>query len=269
MNMRDQLMATWDGFLQSLVEWTPRVVVGILLFVVAFIVAKLIERLLRVVLKGVRLDALLATAGLDKSLRQIGLRQSIEVLVPKVVYYLLLILFARTGSDALGLVSISSAIGTFMGYLPNVIAAIFIVLLGSAAAQFASRAVAEAAENAGIEFASSLGSIVSAVLLFVIGIMAVGQLQIDTEIVRLVTAALLAGLALAFGLSFGLGSRDITRGIIAGFYARKTFQMGEPLEIRGETGTLMAITPLQTLLEKDGKVIAVANTVFLEEVVKQ
>lgn len=269
MNMRDQLLATWDGFLQSIVEWTPRVVVGLVLLVVALVVAKVIERVLRSFLTRVKFDSLIARVGIDQAFHQIGVRQSINEVVPRVVYFLLLVLFARTGSDALGLTSISSAIGAFMGYLPNVIAALLILVLGSAAAQFASRAVTEAAANAGIEFASSLGRVVSAVLLFVLGIMAVAQLKIDTEIVRLVTAALLAGLALAFGLSFGLGSRDITRNIIAGFYARKTFQMGERLEVRGESGTLVAITPTQTLLEDEGRVVAVSNSVFLEEVVKQ
>ena len=171
--------------------------------------------------------------------------------------------------DAMGLAAISSAIGSFMAYLPNIISALLILILGSAAAQFAGKAVAEAAGNSGIEFASSLGGVVSGLLLLVLGIMAVGQLQIDTEILRLVTTAVLVGMALAFGLSFGLGSRDVTRNILAGFYARKTFAIGQEMEIRGERGELKSITPTQTLLQQGDRVVAVANSVYLEEVVKQ
>ncbi|MDH3284673.1 MAG: mechanosensitive ion channel, partial [Acidobacteriota bacterium] len=114
-----------------------------------------------------------------------------------------------------------------------------------------------------------LGSVVSALILVIAGVMAVGQLKLDTDIIRIVTACVLASLALAFGLSFGLGTREITRNIIAGFYARKVFKMGVPIEIRGQRGNLTAITPTQTLLDKDGETIAISNSAFLEEVVRQ
>ena len=129
--------------------------------------------------------------------------------------------------------------------------------------------MSEAASNSGIEFASTLGGVVSGLLLFVLGIMAVSQLKIDTEIIRVVTTAILAGMALSFGLAFGLGSRDVVRNIIAGHYARKTFQLGREMEVRGERGELVSITPTQTLLQHEGRTVAVSNSVFLDEVVKQ
>ena len=58
---------------------------------------------------------------------------------------------------------------------------------------------------------------------------AIGQLRFDTDIVRIVTVCTLSGFALVFGLSFGPGTRDITRNIIAGFYARRIFPRGIPL----------------------------------------
>jgi len=195
--------------------------------------------------------------------------QSINDVTPRIVYYLILVLFVRTAADAMGLDAVSSAIGSFMAYLPNVFAALVIVLLGTAAAGAASSMVARSAANSGIDFAGSLGTLVGAVVMTVVAIMAIGQLRVDTEIVRLVITGILAGLVLALGLSFGLGSRDITRNILAGFYARKTFEIGAEVEVAGESGVLAAITPTQTLLERDGQIIAVANTAFLESVARQ
>ncbi len=90
----------------------------------------------------------------------------------------------------------------------------------------------------------------------------------ETEIIRIFTLCILSGLAVAFGLSFGLGTREITRNIVSGFYARKVFQVGDAIEVRGRKGTLKSITPTQTLLEADGETIAVSNGVFLDEVVR-
>ena len=265
----DQLGEAFQSMGQTIVAWTPRVVLGIVLIILALIVAKVVERLLRAALKRLRFDQALARTGVDRFLHRIGIRQELNYFVPRLLYYLLLILFAKTGADALGLPAISDAIGAFTSYLPNIVAALLILVLGSAAAQFAGRTVADAAENSGIEFASTLGSLVSGVLMFVLGIMALSQLRIDTEMIRLVSMGAMGGLAIAFGLSFGLGSRDITRNIIAGFYARKTFAIGERIEMRGESGVLESITPTQTLIRQGDRVVAVSNGTFLDDVVKQ
>ncbi len=268
-DLQEQLVGMLNGMVQGVIDWTPKILLGIVLVLAALAVAKLIEKILRTLLTRMKFDALLERVGIDQALQKIGIRQEINQFVPRLVYFLLLFLFAKTAADYIGMVAISDAIGAFMSYLPNLIAALLIMILGSAAAQFAGNAVSAAAANAGIDFASSLGRLVSGVLLFVLGLMAIAQLKVETEIIRLVTAAVLAGAALAFGLSFGLGSREITRNIIAGFYARKTFQVGEEIEVAGERGMLTSITPTQTILEQQGRTVAVANSIFLEQVVKQ
>ena len=204
--IREQLVATYQGVVESLIAWTPKVLLALVLVVSALVVAKVVERILRTVMTRLRFDALIEKVGIDQAIQKLGMRESLNLVIPRIVYYLLLFLFAKTAADSMGLVAISDAIGSFMAYLPNIVAALLILVLGSAAAQFAGRAVAEAAGNSGIEFASSLGGMVSGLLLFVLGIMAISQLQIDTEIIRVVTTAVLAGMALAFGLTFGLGS---------------------------------------------------------------
>ncbi|UCF68589.1 MAG: mechanosensitive ion channel [Acidobacteriota bacterium] len=70
-------------------------------------------------------------------------------------------------------------------------------------------------------------------------------------------------------MSFGLGTRDIKRNIIAGFYAKKIFRVGDAVEIRGERGGLKAISAVQTVDEVEDRTVAVANSVFLDETVKQ
>jgi len=264
-----QLAEAFRGLLESIVSGAPRIVVGIVLLLAAIVVAKLVERALRSALKRIRLDQGLERLGVAKTLGRVGVSQPMSTVLARVAYFLLLLLFLRTGADGLGLTAVSSAVGSFLSYIPNIIAAAVILILGSVAAQVAGKAVGNAAESSGIEFAGSLGTLATAVLMFMAGIMAIGQLRIDTEIVRIVVMGGLGAFALAIGLSFGLGSRDVTRNILAGYYARKTFRMGETLEIGQERGLLTAITPTQTLLQDGDQIVAVANSVFLEEVVRQ
>lgn len=243
--MQQQLWQIVESLRQTALVMIPRLLVGLAVAIVLVVLAKVVELLLRAILVRIRLDALLEQAGFDKALHRLGLRQSLNLVLPRMVYFLLLLLFARTAADAFGLVAISQAIASLFGYLPKVIAAV-LLLVGSAVSQFAGQTVRRAAEESGIEFAGPLGSLTSGFILFVVAIMAIGQLEFDTDMVRIVTVCVLSGFALAFGLSIGMGTRDITRSVMAGFYARKVFSPGDRLEVRGQRGVLKAITTTQT-----------------------
>jgi small-conductance mechanosensitive channel len=267
--IKDQLIKAFQDLIQSIINGAPKVVTGIVLFLAALLLAKLVERISRALFKRLHIDALPEKLGLEASLKRIGINQPPSILLPRVIYFLLLFLFARAGSDALGLTAVSDALGAFLGYVPSMLAAVLIVLLGSVVGQFAGGAISRSAEGSGLDFGPALGNVVSGLIFFVSVIMALGQLKIDTDIIRIVTVCCLSAAALAFGLSFGLGTRETTKNIIAGFYARKIFRTGEPMEIRGEKGTLKAIGTTQTLIDCDGRTVSVANSVFYTDIVKQ
>jgi hypothetical protein len=64
--------------------------------------------------------------GIDTARQRIGLRQQLNLFIPRLVYFAILFVPAQTGADALGLTAISSAIGAFFVYLPNIIAALLL-----------------------------------------------------------------------------------------------------------------------------------------------
>lgn len=267
--MQQQLLDSFRDLQATVVTAVPRILVGVVLLVILVLVAKLVERLLRAVLVRLRFDSLLEQAGVDKVLHRLGVRHSLNLVLPRLAYFLLLFLFVRTAADALGLTAVSEAIASLFAYLPNVVAAVLLLVVGTSVSQFAGRTVTQAAEESGIEFARQLGGLVSGLILFIVGVMAIGQLRFDTEMVRIVTVCTLSGIALAFGVSVGLGTRDITRNVLAGFYARKIFRPGDPIEIRGHRGLLRAITATQTLIDDETGLVSVANSAFLDETVRQ
>lgn len=266
----DQLRDIFRAMLTQVIGAIPRVIAALVLIAVAFGVAAIVERVLRVTLVRMRFDALLRRAGVDQWLQRVGIRQPMNDFLPRVTYFVLLFLFARSAAELLGLTAVASAIGGALVLLPRVLVALAILLIGGALAAFVGNAVREVAQNLGVEFASSLGSAISVVTMVVLVMMSLDQVGIDTGFIRLVVGIAFAGGALAAALSLGLGTRDATRNIIAGFYARRTFRIGAELEIRGERGMLVAFTPTQVLLRQpDDRILAVPNQSFLEGVVRQ
>lgn len=267
--MRDRLFQAFGDLVNSIVVAIPKVTLGILLLIAAVVTAKVIEKVLRFVLTKVRFDRIVGRVGVDRALQRLGIRQELTVLIPRLTYFLVLLLFAKTAVDALGLVAISNAIGAFFSYLPNIVAALVLLILGSTVGQFAGQTVSESAANSGVEFAPALGRLVSGVILFVCAMMAIAQLKIDTDIVRIVTSFILGGAALAFGLSFGMGTREIVRNIAAGFYARKILVVGRPLEVGGERGVLRAVTATHLILQSGDQETVISNATLLDHHAKQ
>jgi len=267
--VKEKLSQAFGSLVDSMIAAVPKVVVGILLVIAALVVAKLIEKVLRYMLTKIRFDELVGKAGIDLALQRLGIRQELTLVFPRLAYFLVLLVLARTAGDALGLVAISSAIGAFFAYLPNIFAALVLMILGSTVGQFAGQTVSQSAANSGIEFAPTLGKLVSGIILFVCAMMAIAQLQIDTDIVRIVTSFVLGGAALAFGLAFGLGTRDIVRNVAAGFYARKVLVVGKPLAVAGQQGVLSAITATHVVIQSEGQETIVSNATFLDHVAKQ
>jgi small-conductance mechanosensitive channel len=267
--MEEKLFKAFANLGSSVAAAIPKVALGILLIVLGLLLAKLVEVALRTMLVRIRFDSLVEKAGVDKALQRIGLRQQLNLFIPKLAYFLVIFLLAKTASDALGLVAISNAIGAFFSYLPNIVAALLLLILGTTVGQFAGQMVTQAAQSAGIDSAPALGKVISALIIFVVAMMAIGQLKIDTEMIRIVTSFVLGAAALAFGLAFGLGTREIVRNIVTGFYIRKLLAIGERLEIAGQSGILGAVTATHVVLNSEGRDITVANSTFLDQTSKQ
>ncbi len=267
------LMSAITGVLHSLSDsfaaFTPRALTAMVVFLAGLLIAKLSARIIKTAFARLKIDDLLQRVGLTDILVKLGMREAPGYLLSRLVFYLLLLLFTQSSAEAVGLQAISGSITAFFNYLPHFVAASIVLLIGMLIAQFAGGATTRSARDSGIEFAPILGRIVSSLIVFLAGLMAVTQLRIDTAIIHSVVLILLAGGALALALTFGLGTREITRNLVAGFYVRKLFEVGENLEINEAQGTLAGITPLHTVLEKDGQMITVPNSVFLEDSARQ
>lgn len=259
--------------LQTLVRWLlgsgEVLLLGSVLFLTAVVVAWLVGAAARSFLRRLGLDTWAATAGLRSALGGFGVELPLSRVLARVVFVMTLLFAAQIAADALGLAAVAAGLGSLLAYAPRVLAAGAILLGGLAAAGYARRAAARAAEDSGIDYASTLGTLVFLTVTFSIGLLAVSQLRIATDAVWLTLGWMLGGLALALGLSFGLGARDVTRNILAGFYARRIFRIGQQIEMGGQRGTLMSITPTNALIDQPDAVVSISNSRLLDEVVRQ
>jgi small-conductance mechanosensitive channel len=94
---------------------------------------------------------------------------------------------------------------------------------------------------------------------------AVGQLEVKTDLLNYIIAIVLITVGLAAALALGLGSREIAGQIIAGIYVRELYQVGQEVKVDDVEGIIEEIGTIKTILMTDeGELVSIANRVLLE-----
>ncbi|AVO55376.1 mechanosensitive ion channel domain-containing protein [Ectopseudomonas mendocina] len=266
-----------DPWTQSLISamtalWTkvagfiPNLFVALVLVLLGFVVAKLLDTLLSKLLGKVGLDRLMTGTGLTKLLARVGIQASVSTLIGKIVYWFVLLIFLVSAAESLGLQRVSATLDVLALYLPKVFGAALVLLAGVLLAQLVSGLVRGAAEGVGLDYANGLGRVAQGLVIIISISVAIGQLEVKTDLLNNVIAIVLISVGLAVALALGLGSREIASQILAGIYVRELYQVGQQVQVGEVEGQIEEIGTVKTiLLTETGELVSVANRVMLEQ----
>ena len=194
--------------LTKILAYLPVLLGALIILIVGWIVAKAIKRLVDWLLKAIRFDALADKAGISEILRKGNLEISAREVVSSIVYWLIMIMVLVMTVDALGLPKASDILESLFAYVPNVIAALLVLIVAMFLASFVSGIVRTAAGNANLPKPEILAAISRwAIIIFAITI-SLEQLGIAPLLVATTFNIILGGVVLALALAFGLGGKD-------------------------------------------------------------
>jgi hypothetical protein len=207
----------WSGLLQvreRLLAIFPGLLVLLTLLVVGFVLAWLARLIVSKVGRGLGIDRLFERWGVAPSLRRSGILRLPSDVLGLVCFWAIFILFASVGIDGLALPGAPGATALLIAFLPPLLAAGLILLVGWLVANFLSQGVLIAAVNARLPEARLLARGVHwSVLLFAAGT-ALTHLGIGKEMVLVAFGITFGGVVFALALAFGLGGRAVARHII-------------------------------------------------------
>ncbi|CEG51927.1 MAG: transporter [Pseudomonas sp. BICA1-14] len=260
------LLSAMSSLWASVAAFIPRLFGALVVVLLGFVVAKLLDTLLSKVLAKVGLDRLMAGTGLTKLLGRAGIRIPVSALIGKVVYWFVLLIFLVSAAESLGLERVSATLDMLALYVPKVFGAALILLAGVLLAQLLSGLVRGAAESVGLDYANGLARMAQGLLIIISISVAIGQLEVKTELLNYVIAIVLITVGLAVALAFGLGSRELVSQILAGIYVRELYEVGQRVCLADIEGQIEEIGTVKTLLlTDDGELTSVANRVLLEQ----
>ena len=275
-----QVVNTWkekvvdsftDAFTQ-IIDLAPRVLAMIVVVSVGYIVAKFVARMISSVAEKVGLQTAADRSGLAASMSHMGIKRNVPSIVGAIVFWLLMCVFLMAGFNILGLESVTAAMQKIVNYIPHLLVATVVVVIGLLVAQFLRGIVATSADRLGITYAEHLANGVYYVLAVVTFIAALNQLEIQFEFLEKLILMGFGALAVGFALALGFGGRDVMAGILAGYYVRQRLHSGDHVSLGLMEGTVREVGPVATIIETDEHGLihrhSVPNTKMLNEAVR-
>jgi small-conductance mechanosensitive channel len=261
-SLKEAMAALWT----KVAVFIPNLFVALILVLLGFVVAKLLDTLLSKLLGKVGLDRLMAGTGLTKLIARAGIQVPVSALIGKIVYWFVLLVFLVSAAESLGLQRVSATLDVLALYLPKVFGAALVLVIGILLAQLVSGLVRSAADGVGLDYANGLARVAQGLVIILSISVAIGQLEVKTDLLNNVIAIVLISVGLAVALALGLGSRDIAAQILAGIYVRELYEVGQYLKVGEVEGQIEEIgTVKTTLLTDDGELVSLANREILEQ----
>jgi small-conductance mechanosensitive channel len=243
----------------------PRLGGALALLVIGIIVARLLARLLRRGLRMAGLDSTADRLGVADVLERAGLGRSLAHVLAVAVRISLTVVVVFAALSLLGLQFLSRSLNEGVLFLPKLLAALALLLIGVVLAAFVRERVERTATQWDLPI--PLGPVFQGAVLAIFIITAAAQLTISTALLMVLVAILLAAVTAPFAIAFGLGGRDVARSLSAGRYVRAAFTEGQLIRVDDIRGRVERIEPSATVLRTPTETIRVPNHVLLDRTV--
>jgi len=199
----DSFRTMWEGFL----NFIPTLVGALIVFFIGWAIAVGLQKLVEQLVRALKIDQLLIKSAVFRQIEKAGIKVDTGLWVGLLVKWFLIFVFLMASADILGLTEVTSFLRSVILYIPNVIVAAVILMIAVWAANLVDKIIRAslAASRLRAFFAAAIGR--WSILIFAI-FAALIQLGIAPGLLQTVITGLIAMLAIAGGLAFGLGGKE-------------------------------------------------------------
>lgn len=203
------LQASFQGLWSGIILFIPNLIVAIVILLIGWAIGVIVGKAITRFVHSIKLDEALKRAGFEEVVKKAGLNLNSGKFIGKLVEYFVVIVFLIASFDVLGLSQVTSFLQqVVLGYLPQLIIAVLILLVGSVVGDVLSRIVTASARTASLSSASMLGIVAKwAVWIFAV-LVALSQMGIAGAFIQTLFTGFVVAVSLALGLSFGLGGQE-------------------------------------------------------------
>jgi small-conductance mechanosensitive channel len=271
-NSWDAVRDSFENAWQNTIAIVPQVAFAVFVIVLGYVVARIVGKAATTLAEKLGLQTAAEQSGLAESMQRVGIQRNVSAIVGTIVFWLLMLVFLVAGFNILGAESLTKPMESIVAYIPKLLLATVVVVVGLLVATFLRGVVATSADRVGLTYAEHLANGCYYAFALLTFIAAFNQMGVQFELLNQLILIAAGAVAVGFGLAFGLGGRDVMAGILAGYYVRQRIHSGDHVTVGHMEGTVREVGPVATIIETDEDGLlnrrSVPNTKMLNEAVR-
>jgi hypothetical protein len=214
----DAMLASFAGAMAIFFAAIPKIIGFALILIIGWFVASLLEKAIRAVLKAVNFDRLAERAGFAGFVQKMGVKTDSSGFLAGLGKWFVRLIVLVVAFDALGLPAVSDVLRQLLLWLPNLVVALVVLVIGGLLANGASSLVRGATAEAGFDKPDRLAKVAAVAIWAFAIVIAVNQIGIAATLVNTLFMRVVGAAAIAAGLAFGLGGRETAAEIVKKWY---------------------------------------------------
>ncbi|MBK8779407.1 MAG: mechanosensitive ion channel [Saprospiraceae bacterium] len=227
--------------LTSMVATLPKLLGCLVILILGYIISKIVGSVIKTVISKAGVDKLGKKIEEVDFIRKNNIEIKISGILSRIIFYFMMLIFIVAATDVLGMPALSDLFKNMLNYIPNVVVAGVLLLVGILVADGIRKAIETTGKSLGIP---STGMLATAFFYFIMInflMAALGQLQIDTGFIEKNILIVIGGISLAFAIGYGLASKTIVSNILSAFYSKDKIKVGDEVTIDNIRGEILNI----------------------------
>lgn len=204
--------------LTVILGFIPTLLGAIIVFLVGLLLGGWVKSLIVKIINITKISEVISNPAIKEFLKNAQINQKIEEVVGEIVRWLIIALFFTASINILGLTTVTAFLNTIFSYLPNLAAAIFILLIGVVLAGIFEKVVKGSLGSVDLSLSRFMGKLVSYAVMIIAVLAAISQMGIAQNFIEVIFTGFIATITIALGLGFGLGSKDIIKSVLEEWY---------------------------------------------------
>lgn len=208
----EKLLQFWEGFL----DFVPNLIGALIVFIIGWFFAIGIGQVITRILEKLKFNRLFEKAGWKEALEKAEFKVNPAQFIGAIAKWILVIVFLLAAVEILGFVQFADFLKDVIRWLPNLVVAVAIFVVAAIIADFFSKLTVVSLEKVRVGYSRFAGKIVKYAIWTFALLAILYQLGVARALVGTLFTGLIGGLALAFGLAFGLGGKEMASNILKG-----------------------------------------------------
>jgi small-conductance mechanosensitive channel len=235
----------------------PNIIGALLILMIGWLIAKFTSKALKKVFEALKLDRFGERLNGTEFAQKANMKVKLSSFLSKLVYWVLMLIFMMAATDVLGMPVVSQMVSDMIAYLPRLLSALVLFVLGIYLAEFVKNIVLAACNSLSIPSAKIIANFIFYLIFLTLTISALAQASIETGLITSNLTVILGGVILAFAIGYGFASKDTMANFLASFYSKNKIKIGDIVSIDGSRGKVIAMDSASVTLQGDGKIIVI------------